>query len=484
MDFAAIVIFLLMYYIRPQEIFSLFSSLHPAALSMLMGIVGIALREKEFSWKELFKTPHDWVMFALIGWIVYASPDSWSTWSDVKSYLIFYVVIVLSLTTIERLKKFLVVWTIMILGLSLVGLAGFYGFDPLDSASITERNMGRLCINLSIFANPNAVGHNIVPGIMMAYFAFMWARPIFMQQLGSVILIFPLWCVFLTASKGAFLSGFFTSLASFIFGRHFVVQVIVVILAASLGWAALFTLPRMGALTRRASSDPGIAQRIMLWQFGWQIYNTDPHGVGYMNWWGNMYRTWGWVKAPHSGYIQVGAELGKKGFYLYLAVLYCCLRTLVFAKTANKEEERVRRMLMVLTLGYTVSTWMIDFGYRPTYFMFAAGCGAFHRILYYRGKEQEQKESEETVLLPQWKPATAGGPAVALPGMTAMMSVASPATVSAPGATSRRMDEDDEDNIPVQQGIKWKYFGVIDFVMVYLMVRVWERWWLYSIQNM
>lgn len=480
MDFAAIVIFLMMYYIRPQEIFSLFASLHPASLSMTMGLLGIALREKRFTWKELLRTPHDWIMYALIGWIVYASPDSWGTWSDVKSYLVFYIVITLSLTTIERLNRFLMIWTVMIFLLALVGVAGFYGFDPLGSEVVTTRNLGRLCVNLSIFANPNAVGHNIIPGVMMAYFAFMWARPIFMQQLGAIVLVLPLYCVYLTASKGSFLSGFLTGITTFIFGRHFVTQVLVVFVGVTIGWAALFTLPRMESLQRRATSDPGIAQRVQLWTLGWYLYNHEPHGVGYMNWWGNMYRMMGWIKAPHSGYIQVGAELGKTGFYLYLAVLYCCLRTLITSRTLNTEEERVRRMLFVQVVGYTVSCWMIDFGYRPTYFMFAASCAAYHRILHFRGKRPEVEAEEarqETVHGLQL--ATPGGAAIPMPGMAMMTATAPAAVESGDGAALGTAAEP-----APKTGIKWNRFGIIDAALVYVMVKAAERWWLYAIENM
>jgi uncharacterized membrane protein YadS len=86
MDFFAIILFLSFYYVRPQEIFDILSSLRPVTLAMGMAIVGILLREKELKLKDFFRTPHDWTMYALIGWIVYAAPDSWEAWSGVKSY--------------------------------------------------------------------------------------------------------------------------------------------------------------------------------------------------------------------------------------------------------------------------------------------------------------------------------------------------------------------------------------------------------------
>lgn len=483
MDFAAVVIFLGFYYVRPQEWIDILSSFHPITLTMAVGLAGVLMKEKGVQLRDFFRTPHDWVMYALIGWIVYASPDSWGTWGEVKSYLVFYIVIVQSLTTVARLKLFLTWWTWLILGLAAVALAGNYGFDPLGSQDITVANQNRLCVALSIFANPNALGHNVVPGLIMAYFLFMWGRPIFMQQLGFFILLLPAYCVYLTFSKGAFLSGFIAGLTSFIFGRPVVVQILVVWVAITVGWAALFTLPRMEALQRNPARDEGIAQRIKLWQYGWNLYQKEEHGVGYMNWWAAMYRHMGWIKAPHSSYVQVGGELGKKGFFLYLAVLYVCLRTLITAKTATKEEERVRRMLFVLVVSYSFSSWMIDFGYRPTYFMFAAACAAFHRILHFREQTVEAAQPE-AVPVPQLRPITPAGATLPLPGLAAVMAAVPTAAVPAPTAALAASKTDSAEASAPPRGIRWNRIGLIDIAVVFVMVKVAERFWLYAIGNM
>jgi len=81
-------------------------------------------------------------------------------------------------------------------------------------------------------------------------------------------------------------------------------------------------------------------------------------------------------KAPHSSYVCIGAELGKPGLFLFLGVLYCCLRTTITARTQTPDEERIRRILFVLVVSYMVSSWMVDFEYRPTFFMFAAAIAA------------------------------------------------------------------------------------------------------------
>jgi hypothetical protein len=86
-------------------------------------------------------------------------------------------------------------------------------------------------------------------------------------------------------------------------------------------------------------------------------------------------------KATHSAYNQNGAELGYVGLFLFVGILYCSIRTLLLTKCEDNDEERVRRALFATVVAYAVSSWMVDFCYRPTFFMFVAAISAFHRLL-------------------------------------------------------------------------------------------------------
>jgi hypothetical protein len=94
--------------------------------------------------------------------------------------------------------------------------------------------------------------------------------------------------------------------------------------------------------------------------------------------------------------VQTGAELGWPGLLLFLLLIWTNFRTLLFAKTQNVEQERVRRVLFVLVVTYCVSGWMVDFAYRATFFMFSAAIAAFHRLLYLPVTEIDQEEETET----------------------------------------------------------------------------------------
>jgi hypothetical protein len=101
-----------------------------------------------------------------------------------------------------------------------------------------------------------------------------------------------------------------------------------------------------------------------------------------------------YVKATHGAYNQNGAELGYVGLYLFVGILYCCIRTLVLTKCEDDDEERIRRALFATVVAYAVSSWMVDFAYRPTFFMFVAAISAFHRHLLRKHAEEPQPAAE------------------------------------------------------------------------------------------
>jgi hypothetical protein len=300
----------------------------------------------------------------------------------------------------DRIRKFLTWWTIMIVAVAALALASEVGFDPFQSQDIKNNYMkGRLVLNLSIFNNPNSLAHSVVPSITMIFFMFYWKRNVIYKQIAAALMIFPLWCIYLTFSKGAFLSGFATVLGTLTFGKPKSAQVLIILLAFAFGWAALFKLPRMGELDK-ARSDEAIMGRIAAYKFGMLCLSTQKTGIGYGKWWGEFYKANHFTKGPHSSFNMVGAELGRPGLFLFLAIIYSCLRTLMTAKTTNDEQERLRRVLFVLVLSYGVSSWMIDFGYRPIFFMITATTAAFHRQLWGIKSLAEEEEHHTATLSP------------------------------------------------------------------------------------
>jgi len=416
MDLASITIFLAMYYLRPQEWFPSLSNLHPVQLTMFMGVSSLLSREKAVRPKDLFRTPHDFAMVLFFAWLCLTSSAPYDNFKLIMPLMVFYWVIVQTLNSVRRMQIFLAWWCLFILVIAALALDGEYGHDLLDSYRITHGWMkGRLSLNLSIFNNPNALAHSVVPVIPMLYFLMLWKRPVLVKNLTLGLMGLPLYCVYLTISKGSYISGFGTMVVTLTFGRPKYVQVLILLLAAVLGTGALYALPRMTELSK-TKSDEAIQGRVAAYTYGYRCVTTMWTGVGYLNWMTSFYTNntrvviirvplrisktqtvlarrrvsehyW---KAAHGSFNQMGAELGFPGLVLFLLMVWCSVRTLITCKVVDVEEERVRRILFVLMVTYLISSWMVDFGYRPTFFMFTAATAAFHRHL--RGIHRQQDE--------------------------------------------------------------------------------------------
>ncbi len=396
MDFVSIALFTILLYVRPQEIFGFLEAFRPAFVVMAMGFVALLVRPGGLNPKSILRTPHDWMMAAYFLWIIFTNEAEYETWKKIYPFVGFYFISVQALTSVERIYKLLYVLLGCIMFIAIMALLQLIGIDPVDSASVTEGSRGRLVFNTGLFNNANALGHSVIVAIPLTYFLMVWKREIFVKEVAIPMFAIALWCVFLTQSKGSFISGFGAVLSTLTFGRPKWIQILIISLAFSFGWGAMAYLPRFGELqASKASKDEAIQGRVRAFVFGRWATDNLQYGVGYGNFVDAMIRKEGEEKAiaSHSSYNQISAELGKGGLFLFVGLMYVAMRTLVQARTATVEEERIRRAMFCLVLGYAVSSWMIDFGFRAVFFLMIAMVGAFHRMLQARtgvvGAEQD-----------------------------------------------------------------------------------------------
>jgi len=400
MDFGILIVFLALYYLRPQEWYEPFNNLHPVELLSFLAfwsMFGI----KKLKPRDLLRTPVDWMVLGYFVTTLISGFQFMKNIGYIEAVLLFYFLAACSLDSIPRLKTFLKWWCWFILIIAALAVASDYGFDPLGSNAVSEQIMkGRLILNLSVFDNPNSLAHGVIPAVPLLYYLLFWRR-IFMKA-GLLLMAIPLYCIYLTQSKGAILCGFATLLATLTFGRSKVSQVIIIILAIGLGYGALYKLPRMTELNH-TKSDAAIQGRVAALSYGMEAMRSHFFGIGFGNF-PEMFYHYGpvekirvlrhegkhsqdiyvsrhYMKATHGSYNQTGAEFGYPGLFFFVSIMYCCIRTLLLVKSQDDDEERIRRVLFAMVIAYAVSSWMVDFCYRPTFFMFVAAISAFHRHL-------------------------------------------------------------------------------------------------------
>lgn len=387
MDFVGIVIFAIVLYVRPQEFIGMLDALRPAFASLAMTTVGLFVREGGVSLKQIIRTPQDWMVSAYFIYILFWTPGAFGDlWGELYQYIGFYFLVVLALSNFQRVYQYLAWWCGSIMFIAILALLSLVGIDPTDAQTHTQGSLGRLALGLSLFDNPNALGHSVMVAVPLLYYFMIWKRPIFVKEVGAPLIFLPMLCTFFTESKGAFISGVGAIIATLAFGKPKWVQFILLPALIFIGTSALPLLPRFTEVQfgeGRARSDEAVLGRIESFEFGkWAQENTE-YGVGFKQFVNAFIRKEGEGKAraSHSSFNQVAGEFGWYGLLIFSGILYTCYHTLMRARTATDNEERVRRMLFCMVLAYTVSSWMIDFGFRAAFFVMVAMVSAFHRIL-------------------------------------------------------------------------------------------------------
>ena len=504
MDLFIVICFLVLYYLRPQEWPIGLGDVQFVRITMLAGLAAITLRARGFRPRDLFRTPHDWAVLAFWLWIVLSSPTPWSTFKESVNLYVFYVVIVQTLYSVPRLNRFVGWWTFLIATVAGLAVLSLYGVDPLGSLEVTTLTMkDRLVLNLSIFNNPNALGHSVVPAIPLLYYFCIWKRPVALRAIGTTLMALVAYCILLTVSKGAFIAGAATILATLTFGRPKTVQAAIIAGAIMFGSTVLYALPRMQELDK-SKTDEAIQGRVIAFTHGYKMMMTTNCGVGFHHWQESFlaghYRLKPkhtdkeslkktppiLYKAPHSSYVGMGAELGYPGFFLVFGILYCCLRTLMTARTGTPDEERIRRILFVLIISYMVSSWMVDFAYRPTFFMFAAATAALHRHLLglHDEKDREISDAAERALkphVPTWRARLVPQPALA--GALAQMGVpAAVMTLEPLPAAVRNPEPRARPHSRIM--FAWNRIGLVDIALAFAMTYAAVRYWSYLLTRM
>lgn len=127
--------------------------------------------------------------------------------------------------------------------------------------------------------------------------------------------------------------------------------------------------------------------RLMAWENAHQSMERNSTGAGWRQFeaWITFLDESGRLitepKSTHSSYIQIGADLGQPGIYLWLLILFCTFRSVAFYKARDEIQERCRRAVLLILIAYMISSWMINREYHTEYYLIAAIGAAFHRLV-------------------------------------------------------------------------------------------------------
>jgi len=382
-DLIALCCAILLWLIRPQDWISAFAGVGFMTWAMLTALYGIWRRLQGIRMNHCLSSPSDYLVIVYLFWIVWTTGDYFSTIKSMVPFAGFYFAAAIGLDSLKKMTIFLNCWVAGLIIVAVFAVSADLGYEMAPGSSeLTASFFGRLALNTWIYNNPNALGHGVVVILPLAYIWLVWRREFVPRLLGLTGIIVAAYCVYLTQSKGAYLCGAATATVILLFRKARYVQIFLLAVMFTAGIGALKLLPRMENLS---SKEDGIEGRLMIWQLAYNAMESTFSGKGW-----KQFEAWidtedyGLIKkATHGSYVNVGADLGYPGLFLFVGILYACFRTVWQARPSegDLDAQRLQRALLTLVSAYAASAWMIDRAYHTDYFFIAGACAAYHRLM-------------------------------------------------------------------------------------------------------
>lgn len=389
MDFISACCLVVLWFVRPQDIFAIISGISVVKYMMFIAIAATIKREGGVGLKQILETPIDYIVTIYCLWAVYVTPDHIGAAKDVFSLFCFHCITALALNNWRRIEIYISVWLASLGVVAFLAVSTHWGFELVKgSADATAWFHDRLCLNTWIFINPNSLGHGVVALVpaAIAWFVMGGGKG---RAIGAFLVVLALHCVLLTQSKGAYIAGAGALLLLFLFKRSVWVQISVLAIAVGAGGALLMSLPRMNTLSK---SDEGIQGRMIVWQQAMSSMEASKTGLGLKMFEGfvpvrfaKLHRTVNIPIATHGSYVRNGADLGYVGLMLFAGIFYAGVRISAQA-TGGKDHIslRAQRTLFALVVTAALSCFVVDRAYHMDLFLLSGALSAFHRMFIHR----------------------------------------------------------------------------------------------------
>lgn len=378
MEFTAVILFLVLYFVRLHDWVPTLGGLNVIKPVIAIGFLGLLTRPRRKPAWGFMTTPHEWALLVYLAYGILNDVDPFETFNNVMPLAAFFLLTSQALTDEDRLDMFFCWWAGCIAFMCLLGALTDMGIDITGARQLIDAKGGRLCLNTWLMDNPNALGHTAITGFPLIYFTMMFRRGAGTFVLGIPLLLMVGMCVMATESKGAYLSAAAGIGVGLLVGRSTMIKVVLAAVLFLAGSAAMTMLPRM-VNKEQLRYDEGVMGRAMAFQAAKDAYDNNPAGwnrfVASFQWEGNTVDL-----STHSSFVQIGADLGPVGMFLYLSVMGLAARSLVSFNTNSDKLERCRRLLLAILTSYFVSGWMINRSYHSEYFLMAGAAVAYHKL--------------------------------------------------------------------------------------------------------
>lgn len=364
-------LFTLMYliidYCRPQDIFSPLAYLRPGMVAnlILTGFLISRGKLKEAPGKQIKMI---WLFIGLLALYIPFAVNNYYAYKTTKD-MILYMPFILSTTicvnSIDRLKKLIYLTICILIYVSLYSLA--------------HQGMG----SGNYFQDENDVSLYVNMWIPFCFFLFLIAKEKSKKIIYLTGLILGILTVIVSFSRGGFVGLVVVLFVCWLYGSKKKLSLV------AIGVLAIVTLTfASGSYWQRISTVKDIkqgtaAERIESWKAGWRMFLDNPWGVGgnnfpvqfekYQSGW---FKKGMWGRVAHSIWFTLIPELGITGLIIYLSLLRYNIKDIIFLKKLKEDgnHEDDRRYFHALSgafvaslAGYFASGTFLSVLYYPHY---------------------------------------------------------------------------------------------------------------------
>jgi len=387
---------------RMQELFPFLSNFY--LMKILGGLSVVAILMNLHKMKESFKTPQFKAILGITFIGIFTIPFSVWPGNSVhflidyywKTLLVFLLIISLA-TSLKDTNKF--VWAFLI-------AVGF-----LSALSVRAAIQGVAFAEDRVFVSstydPNDIAMVMVIAFPFAVFGFLTQKGLIKIIMGGLTAL-VIMTIVLTASRGGFLGFLGVSLFIIIGVRKYlkkaIIPLVIVIVIVS---GILIYYARDTSFWERMSTiltyeqDYNVTSyggRIEVWKRGLKLMLKNPiFGIGingFVTAEGLSHQGIGgkWSTA-HNSFIQIGAELGIVGLFLFCYLIWSSLRGInKIIKDVNHKNEDKNNLFGLIALrcswiGYIIGGFFLSAAYAPVFF-FLAGISAIVSLLNHDSKNE------------------------------------------------------------------------------------------------
>ncbi len=370
MAFIALLLYISASYIRPQEWVPAVYNWPLIDILAILTAFSLLFKTSQTR-KLLLTTPQCSLLLGFLATIVLSHLSHTYFWGAYDSFIKFsktVIMFILFINVLDSGKKVRVsLWFIVILTV-IMAVQGIYQFQHgIGLAGQPLGESGRITwIGVFNDSNDLALALVMATGFLLA---FVFGKTKILYKIISFsLLTILLYSLYLTNSRGGYVALAGTVLFYFLrrFRNKFIgipIGVVLVLILFALGPSRLSTI---------SASDESAYARIDTWYEGIQMLKSSPlFGVGYGMFTDQLALT------AHNSYVLVAAEEGLVGLFLWIALIYSCLKGLSILKKKEPHLINYAAGIEASLFGFLGASFFLSRSYQAILYVMLALASSF-----------------------------------------------------------------------------------------------------------